>query len=136
MAKTIRVGNQQAVKTIQQAISMAVNGDTVLVDGGVYHEKNIIVSKSVFLVGINHPLGPINAIHSPLLQVTETLSSACSFPNFFDTLLAIIIMVKISLKDVRLLNFRVLMMAISFLSYPAKKSLNCGTRSLPVDFVQ
>ena len=56
LAKTIHVGNQRAVKTIQQALGMAVNGDTVLVDAGVYHEKNIIVSKSVFLVGINHPV--------------------------------------------------------------------------------
>jgi len=56
LAKTIRVGNQRSVKTIQQALSMALNGDTVLVDYGVYHEKNIIVSKSVFLLGINHPV--------------------------------------------------------------------------------
>ena len=56
LAKTIRVGNGQAVKTIQQALNMAVNGDTILVDTGTYHEKNLIISKTVFLLGINYPV--------------------------------------------------------------------------------
>ena len=55
-AKTIHVGNQQAVKTIQQALSTAVNGDTVLVGAGHYHEKNLIINKSIFLLGINRPV--------------------------------------------------------------------------------
>lgn len=55
-AKTIRVGKQQAIKTIQQAIQIAVKGDTVLVDAGLYHEKNLIINKTIFLIGINHPV--------------------------------------------------------------------------------
>ena len=55
-AKTIRIGKQQTIKTIQQALIVAVNGDTVLVEQGHYHEKNIIINKSVFLIGINHPI--------------------------------------------------------------------------------
>lgn len=56
LAKTIRAGNQQVVKTIQHALTLAVNGDTILVDAGIYHEKNIIVNKTVFLIGINNPV--------------------------------------------------------------------------------
>ena len=35
---------------------MSKNGDTILVDAGVYFEKNIIVNKSIVLLGINHPV--------------------------------------------------------------------------------
>ncbi len=55
-AKTIRIGKQQTIKTIQQALIVAVNGDTVLVEQGHYHEKNIIINTSIFLIGINHPV--------------------------------------------------------------------------------
>lgn len=55
-AKTIRVGKGQPVKTIQQALEIAVNGDSILVDAGNYHEKNLVINKTVFLVGINHPV--------------------------------------------------------------------------------
>jgi nitrous oxidase accessory protein len=55
-AKTIYIGKQQTIKTIQQALIVAVNGDTVLVEQGHYHEKNIIINKSIFLIGINHPV--------------------------------------------------------------------------------
>lgn len=55
-AKTINVGKQQAVKTIQQALVIAVNGDTVLVDAGYYKEHNLIITKTIALIGINHPV--------------------------------------------------------------------------------
>ena len=55
-AKTIHIGKQQTYKTIQQGLMAATNGDTVLVDAGHYHEKNIIISTSVFLLGINYPV--------------------------------------------------------------------------------
>ena len=55
-AKTIRIGQKQAVKTIQQGLVLASDGDTVLVDTGHYHEQNISIEKSIFLIGINHPV--------------------------------------------------------------------------------
>ncbi|MFZ1371323.1 MAG: nitrous oxide reductase family maturation protein NosD, partial [Ferruginibacter sp.] len=55
-AKTIRIGSQLPVKTIQQGLMLAAAGDTLLVDAGKYHEKNIIIDKSVSLVGIGHPV--------------------------------------------------------------------------------
>jgi nitrous oxidase accessory protein len=55
-AKIIRAGKQQAVASIQLAVSLANNGDTVLADAGVYHEKNIVINKTIFLLGINYPV--------------------------------------------------------------------------------
>lgn len=55
-AKTIHVGKQQNVITIQQALLIAVDGDTVLVNAGHYHEQNIIIDKSIYLIGVNHPV--------------------------------------------------------------------------------
>ncbi len=48
--------SHSAVTTIQQALRIAANGDTVLVDAGDYHEKNILINKTIFLIGINHPV--------------------------------------------------------------------------------
>ncbi len=55
-AKTIRVGKLQIFKSIQQGLTAATNSDTVLVDAGNYHEKNLFINKTVFLLGINHPV--------------------------------------------------------------------------------
>ncbi len=55
-AKTIHVGKQQHVKTIQEALLIAVDGDTVLVNAGHYHEQNIVIDKSIYLIGVNHPV--------------------------------------------------------------------------------
>lgn len=55
-AKVIRVGKSKKVTSVQQGIDAAQNGDTVLVDPGIYKEKNIIIQKSVTLKGINYPV--------------------------------------------------------------------------------
>jgi len=55
-AAIIHVGKQQPVQSIQQAIAIAVKGDTVMVDAGTYHEKNLVINKTIFLIGINHPV--------------------------------------------------------------------------------
>ncbi len=55
-AKTICIGKQQAIKTIQEGLRIASGGDTVLVDAGHYHEKNIIIGKTIFLIGKNYPV--------------------------------------------------------------------------------
>lgn len=54
--KTIRVGKLQPFKSIQAAIDFSVNGDTILVDPGLYKEKNIIIQKSITLKGIHFPV--------------------------------------------------------------------------------
>ena len=55
-AKTIQIGQQQNIKSIRQALLIAVDGDSLLVYPGHYHEQNIIIQRSVFLIGINHPV--------------------------------------------------------------------------------
>lgn len=55
-AKIIHVGKQQVFKTISLAIQGSSNGDTVVVEYGVYHEKNIVINKSIYLIGSNHPV--------------------------------------------------------------------------------
>ena len=55
-ANTITVGKQKQYHSITDAIAAAKNGDTILVDKEVYHEKNLIISKQLVLKGINHPI--------------------------------------------------------------------------------
>lgn len=55
-AKTILVGKRQANTSIQQALNIAADGDTILVEPGNYHEKNIVINKSIFLIGLNRPV--------------------------------------------------------------------------------
>jgi nitrous oxidase accessory protein len=55
-AGIIKVGKHQAYQTITAAVAVAKNGDTVLVDKGIYFEKNIIIYKSIVLKGIDHPV--------------------------------------------------------------------------------
>ena len=54
--KTILVGKSKLFQTIQKAVDFAENGDTVLVDAGVYKERGIIIQKSIVLKGINFPV--------------------------------------------------------------------------------
>lgn len=55
-AGVIKVGSQQSYKTVTSAIAVANIGDTVLVEQGVYYEKNLIINKPIVLKGINRPV--------------------------------------------------------------------------------
>ncbi len=55
-AKTIFVGKEHAVKSIRNAIDLAKQGDTVRIDHGIYREGNIVVDKSIVLLGDNFPV--------------------------------------------------------------------------------
>lgn len=55
-SKTIPVGKESTIITIQAALKLAVDGDTILVQAGHYHEGNLVIQRSVFLVGINYPI--------------------------------------------------------------------------------
>lgn len=50
------VGKGQTITSIKQAIAIAMEGDTVLVYGGIYKEGNIVVDKRLTLIGINFPV--------------------------------------------------------------------------------
>jgi nitrous oxidase accessory protein len=58
-ASTIKVGKNETIKTISQAVSKAKPGDTVLVTKGEYIERDIIVNKPLVITGTNLPV--INA---------------------------------------------------------------------------
>jgi nitrous oxidase accessory protein len=54
--KTLRVGKNESFTTIQQAVNAAQRYDTILVEAGTYHEKNLVINKPVVLIGINYPV--------------------------------------------------------------------------------
>src|SRR5687768_12780079 len=55
-AEIIKVGSQRLLKTIHQGIHAAHDGDTVLVEPGIYKERNIIVDKAILLKGVKYPV--------------------------------------------------------------------------------
>ncbi len=55
-AKTWYVGNHQFYKTISAAVQAAANGDTIFVEAGLYHEKNLVLNKKIVLKGIGLPV--------------------------------------------------------------------------------
>ncbi len=55
-AKTITVGKSYPVRTIKQAITLANDGDIIIVTQGVYKEGNIIINKKIKFLGKNFPV--------------------------------------------------------------------------------
>jgi nitrous oxidase accessory protein len=56
MAGVIRVGVSFPVKTIRKAIELAAPFDTILVSKGIYKEGNLVITKSLNLIGENQPV--------------------------------------------------------------------------------
>lgn len=55
-ANTIPVGVNQPVKTIKQAIERAKAKDTLLIQPGIYREGNIVLEKSLVIIGREYPV--------------------------------------------------------------------------------
>ena len=55
-ANTIKVGAKKQYQSITEAVAAAKDGDTIVVDKGIYREKNLVINKRLVLIGINHPL--------------------------------------------------------------------------------
>ncbi len=55
-AKTIYVGKNHKFKTIKPAIKFAESLDTIIVNAGIYFEKNLIIDKSIVILGKNLPI--------------------------------------------------------------------------------
>src|SRR5665647_2199607 len=55
-ARVYKVQKNTVISSVQQAINLAQNGDTVLVEPGIYKEKNIVVNKSIVLIGNKYPV--------------------------------------------------------------------------------
>lgn len=50
-AKIIHVGNSYPFKSIKKAVAIAQAGDSIIIQKGIYKEGNIVISKSISLVG-------------------------------------------------------------------------------------
>ncbi len=55
-ANTIKVGKNKTVSSLRQGVQIAKDGDTILLYGGTYKEGNIVISKSIVLLGIHFPV--------------------------------------------------------------------------------
>jgi nitrous oxidase accessory protein len=55
-ANTITVGKSQVITSLRKAVALAKNGDTILLQRGLYQEGNIIINESICLIGINEPI--------------------------------------------------------------------------------
>jgi nitrous oxidase accessory protein len=55
-AATIFVSKQSPYQTITAAVAAAKDGDTIIVEKAIYLEKNLVINKSLFVKGINHPI--------------------------------------------------------------------------------
>jgi len=56
LANKIVVGKDKAISTLRQGIREAMEGDTILLNQGIYKEGNIIINKAIHLIGINSPV--------------------------------------------------------------------------------
>lgn len=55
-AGTIVVGSNKTFKSLGAAIRAAKSGDTILLHKGVYREGNLIISKPLYLIGVDAPV--------------------------------------------------------------------------------
>lgn len=55
-ANTIVVGKNQLISSIKRAIEIAADGDSIILHKGTYREGNIIVNKSLSIIGIDEPI--------------------------------------------------------------------------------
>jgi len=54
--KTYVVSKGGRIQSIKEAIALAKNGDTLIIESGVYKEGNIILEKSLVIIGKNRPV--------------------------------------------------------------------------------
>ncbi len=65
-AATIKVGSEHRIKSIQQALEIAEDGDIIHVSAGVYREGNLAIRKRVTLVGDGSPVIDGQKEHEPI----------------------------------------------------------------------
>ena len=56
LANKIIVGKDKAISTLREGIKTAKDGDTILLNKGIYKEGNIIINKAIYLIGIDGPV--------------------------------------------------------------------------------
>jgi parallel beta-helix repeat (two copies) len=55
-ANTIVVGKDQVISSLRTAIERASDNDTVILKKGIYKEGNILITKSIRLIGVDEPI--------------------------------------------------------------------------------
>lgn len=55
-SRTILVGPGRPVSSLKKAIELAANGDSILLQKGIYKEGNITFTKSIAIIGFNEPV--------------------------------------------------------------------------------
>lgn len=55
-ARTILVGSNQVITSLRKAVDLSSDGDTILLHKGIYKEGNIIINKSIRLIGVDEPI--------------------------------------------------------------------------------
>ncbi len=55
-SKTIVVGRDQVITSVRKAVEIADAGDSILILKGTYREGNIIINKSIKLIGVGEPV--------------------------------------------------------------------------------
>ncbi len=54
--RTIRVGPTHEIKQIKPALSLSSQGDTIIVEAGLYQEGNIVINQSIVFLGVGMPI--------------------------------------------------------------------------------
>ncbi|MBK6354747.1 MAG: nitrous oxide reductase family maturation protein NosD [Saprospiraceae bacterium] len=55
-ANAVWVGEQHSIKSIREGIQKTPCGDTLFVDKGFYQEGNLVIDKSIALIGLHQPI--------------------------------------------------------------------------------
>lgn len=55
-AKKYEVGSDKVFRSIKSALEKSQNGDSIIVNKGIYKEGNIVISKEISLIGIDFPV--------------------------------------------------------------------------------
>jgi nitrous oxidase accessory protein len=77
-AHILKVGPSQKYKSIRAAVLQSQSGDTILVDPGLYNEKNITISKPITLIGLQFPV--LDGEHKyEILSLKSNHISICGF---------------------------------------------------------
>lgn len=81
-SKTIVVSKNGVYTTLRKAVEVAQDGDTILLHKGIYKEGNIIITKSIRLIGVEHPvIDGENKYESLTVSGTRIIIKGIHFKN-------------------------------------------------------
>lgn len=72
------VGKNSKFKSITEALFHCKDRDTITVSAGTYSEGNIVITKSIFLIGVNHPVVDGNN-HAEIITIKKNNVTVSGF---------------------------------------------------------